>query len=104
MRAYLKMLERQATFVITPQPTQPPRYVAIEDQICDWFKILPPAQRQRPFSLAEIVAVAHLRGRYRDKPHPMNVGAALRKLNFRSGRDWSAGGRGTRVWFPPEVL
>ncbi len=57
---------------------------------------LSPAQRRRPFTMDELVA--RLQGRYSARPHPMNVGQALRALGYLQKRDWTRDGGGRRVW------
>ena len=62
------------------------------------MRSLPPVQRDRPWSMAEFLA--HLRGRYSARPHPMNVGQALRALGWTQRRDWTHEGGGRRYWYP----
>lgn len=67
------------------------------DQIIALMASLSPAQRNRPWSMDELVA--RIQGRYSARPHPMHVGTALRQLGWTSFRDWSvSGGCGRRVW------
>ena len=73
----------------------------LTDQIEDLMASLPPAQRDRPWSMPDLVG--RLEGRYRDRPHPANVGQALRALGWVQQRDWSAAGGGRRVWLPPRL-
>ena len=68
----------------------------LTDQIEDLMASLPPAQRDRDWAMADLVG--RLQGRYRDRPHPANVGQALRALGWAQQRDWSAAGGGRRVW------
>ena len=42
--------------------------------------------------------VARLQGRYSARPHPMNVGQALRALRWTQKRDWTRDGGGRRMW------
>jgi hypothetical protein len=53
-------------------------------------------QRDRPWSMDELVA--RLQGRYSARPHPMNVGQALRALGWTQRRDWTRDGGGRRMW------
>ncbi|TSA14897.1 MAG: hypothetical protein D4R79_02365 [Comamonadaceae bacterium] len=76
-------------------------HVQMDVQIQQLFAAMTPAQRQRPFTMAELLP--RLSGKYKALPHPMLVGAALRRLNFRSVRDWSVAGRGARVWVRVDV-
>ena len=70
--------------------------VELSDQITALMASLSPAQRDRPWSMDEFVS--RLKGRYSARPHPMNVGTALRQLGWTQRRDWSALGAGRRVW------
>ena len=66
-------------------------------QIEELMATLPPAERQRRWTMAEFVA--RLSGRYTARPHPMRVGEALRALGWQQRRDWSNdGGGGRRYW------
>ena len=60
------------------------------------MRSLSPTQRNRPWSMDELLP--RLRGRYSARPHPMNVGSALRQLGWRSKRDWTRDGDGRRIW------
>jgi hypothetical protein len=68
----------------------------LTDQITALMTSLPPAQRDRPWSIDELVA--RLQGRYSLSPHPMNVGQALRLLGWVTRRDWTRDGGGRRIW------
>lgn len=104
MRGYIAMLQRaNATANATAAAERAAavqlaaqEYVQLDVQIQRLLATMTPAQRQRPFSMAELLP--RLSGKYKGLPHPMLVGAALRRLNFRSVRDWSVAGRGARVW------
>lgn len=65
-------------------------------QIEALMRSLPPAQRNRSWSMEEFVARLH--GRYNSRPCAGNVGAALRRLGWTRHRDWSQDGGGRRVW------
>ena len=69
---------------------------SLEAQIADLMRGLPEAERYKRWTMAEFVA--RLSGRYADRPHPMNVGRALRALGWRHFRDWSHQGGGRRNW------
>ena len=60
------------------------------------MRSLSPAQRNRPWSMDELVA--RLKGHYSARPHAMNVGTALRQLGWVTRRDWTRDGGGRRVW------
>ena len=66
-------------------------------QLEAFLRTLPPAQRDRWWSIDEFVC--RLEGKYRDRPHPADVGRALRGLGWIRVRDWSTAGGGRRYWF-----
>ena len=68
----------------------------LTDQIEALMNSLPPVQRDRPWSMDELVA--RLQGRCSARPHPMHVGQALRVLGWTQRRDWTRYGEGRRVW------
>lgn len=70
----------------------------LDDQITELMRTFPPALRERPWSIAELVC--QLDGRYRAHPHAKHVGEALRRLGWRRVRLWTNGGDGQRVWLP----
>ncbi len=70
--------------------------IPLTDQIETLMRTLSPAQRNRHFTMNEFVA--RLQGRYSTRPHPMNVGTALRQLGWQTRRDWTRDGGGRRVW------
>lgn len=72
----------------------------LPEQIEALMRSLPPAQRNRPWSMAELVARLH--GRYNPNPCAGEVGRALRALGWTTQRDWSNRGAGRRVWLSPE--
>jgi len=65
-------------------------------QIQTFLRTLPPAQRDRWWSIDEFVC--RLEGKYRDRPHPADVGRALRALGWVRVRDFSREGGGRRYW------
>ena len=68
----------------------------LTEQVEALMRSLPPAQRNRPWAMDELVA--RLRGRYNARPCAGEVGDALRRLGWTRIRDWSKGGGGRRVW------
>ena len=64
----------------------------LADQIVSLMRSLPPVQRERPWSMEELVV--RLQGRYSARPQPMYIGQALRALG------WTRDGGGRRVWSP----
>jgi hypothetical protein len=73
----------------------------LTEQIEELMRSLPPQLRDRPWSMTDLVC--RLRGKYRDRPHPQQVGEALRKLGgWRRVRLYGKYD-GTRLWLPPGV-
>lgn len=68
------------------------------EQIIHWTKRLTPAQLGRRFSLEEVMALAGLKGRYREHASHRYTGEALRRCGFKQKRDWTAAGRNKRYW------
>lgn len=68
----------------------------LTEQIEALMLSLPPVQRDRPWSMEELIA--RLQGRYSARPHAMKVGQALRALGWTQRRDWTRGGGGRRYW------
>jgi hypothetical protein len=75
--------------------------IPLADQIEALMATLPPAQRDRAWSMEELVA--RLQGKYSASPHPMRIGQALRQLGWETRRDWSRDGGGRRVWVRQET-
>ena len=69
----------------------------LTEQIAELMLSLSPTLRDRPWSMEEFVA--RLKGQYNERPHAMNVGAALRAMGWASKRDWTHDGGGRRYWF-----
>jgi hypothetical protein len=68
----------------------------LTEQIEAFMRSLPPIQRDRPWSMDELLA--RLQGRFKTQPSAGDVGIALRKIGWTRSRDWSAGGSGRRYW------
>lgn len=71
----------------------------LTEQIEALMRSLPPVQRDRPWSMDELVA--RLQGRYHARPSAGDVGIALRKIGWTRIRIWSVVGAGRRVWMAP---
>jgi hypothetical protein len=108
MRSYIEQLkaitaeadrqrEEQARAKRPPlDPRMSEHWKPLTVQIDALMRSLPPVQRDRPWSMDELVA--RLKGRYSARPHPMNVGQALRALGWTTRREWTHDGSGRRVW------
>ena len=68
----------------------------LTEQITELMLSLPPAQRDRPWSIVDLQG--RLQGRYKDHPSLGNIGEALRALGWTRQRDWTRNGGGRRVW------
>lgn len=73
--------------------------VPLRDQIEELMASLPPAQRDRPWSMDEFVI--RLQGRFKARPHPMHIGQALRALGWTQKRDYTKSGGNRRFWISP---
>lgn len=79
---------------LRPLPTR--KVLPLTLQIEELMRSLPPALRDRPWSMVDLVG--RLQGQYRARPHAAGVGQSLRALGFIRVRDWSVAGGGRRVW------
>jgi hypothetical protein len=76
-----------------------PRSIDYAQVIREWFEAMPPASRQRRFTLEEICI--RFKGMYKDRPAFRVIAAAMRRLGWTEGRDWTNAGRNRRYWVPP---
>ena len=74
----------------------------LDQQITELMRSLPPALRNRPWTMDELVN--RLVGRYHDHPHAQHVGEALRRLGWKRERRWGEGYEGKRIWLPDFCL
>ena len=87
--------------VINRESTNPGKIEILDcyaDQIMKWSQHLSPVQLIRKYSIEEVMALACLRGRYRDKASFRYTGEALRRCGFVTKRDWTVAGRNKRFW------
>lgn len=78
-----------------------PTSARYQNAIERWLATLTPAQRQRRFSMGEIVKLAGVIG-INGKPASVQVmGDALHACGFVHKRDWTTAGRNTRYWALP---
>jgi hypothetical protein len=91
----IKQLQLQlVSLSASPKAVKP-----LDVQIVELMRTLPPQLRDRFWSMSELVA--RLSGKYRERPHPQNVGAALLRLGWRKERRYGQGYGGRRLWLPP---
>ena len=98
-RKELKALKEAAERKSTPIQESDSRVhceVSIQDQIQMLMNTLPINQQSRSWSMEELCM--RISGKYHEKPHPMDVARALRRLGWESTRDWSKNGGGRRLW------
>lgn len=67
-------------------------------QITSWVASMTTLQRQRTYTLEEIIALAGLKGYFRARASNQYTGEALRRSNFYPTRDWTNLGRNKRYW------
>ena len=91
----LKSLDREADAL-----KQLARAKPLDVQITELMQSLPPAMRDRPWNMAELTS--RLQGKYRDRPHPQQVGEALRKLGWYRVRLYGEYD-GARLWLPANL-
>lgn len=105
MRAYLAQLQRQvgqtadAERITADNVTAPKTVKPLDQQITELMRSLPPALRNRPWAIHDLVN--RLEGRYQDRPHAQGVGQALRRLGWQRIRPENSEGQGRRMWLPP---
>ncbi len=97
-KQYERQQPQRLSQAVTDERKELQRAKPLEVQIREYIDSLPPLLRERPITMAEVIN--QLTGRYRDKPHPQHVGAALRALGYRHVRLWGKKGEGKRVWVP----
>ena len=102
LRESVNRLVREATATTSMAPDTHVATEHIADgyvtQITKWTQCLTPAQLGRCFSMDEVMALAGLKGRYRDHASVRYTGEALRRCGFKQKRDWTAAGRNKRYW------
>ncbi len=102
LRESVNRLVREATATTTMAPHEHAATGSITDdyvtEITRWTQRLTPAQLGRCFSMEEVIALAGLKGRYRDCASVRYTGEALRRSGFKQKRDWTAAGRNKRYW------
>ncbi len=102
LRESVNRLVREASATASMPPSKNDISAPIVDgyveQIIRWTQRLTPAQLGRSFSLEELMALAGLKGRYREHASLRYTGEALRRCGFKQQRDWTTAGRNKRYW------
>lgn len=76
--------------------TQRKAPTSLEEQISRYMGSLTKAQRDRPWSITELLP--HLTGKYKERPATRLVAQALQRLGWEQKRDWTKLGRNRRLW------
>lgn len=106
MTAYIKSLNvlvAQQNARFTEQKTQltnsaRDRLSPLQDRLSRLLETIPMELQREGLSLASLQA--GLRGRWRGRSHPGELGVALRNLGFKRKRDWKGEGGFQALWFP----
>lgn len=100
LRDTVNRLVREAAVISQSHTHLPPGSIADSyvTQITRWSQQLTPAQLSRRYSMEEVMALAGLKGRYRDHASVRYTGEALRRCGFVTKRDWTTAGRNKRFW------
>ncbi len=72
-------------------PSVPP----LVDQLRELLANMAPAQRAR---ISIPLLLPHLKGKYREHPHFIQIAKALRALGYRQVRSWKSADLGRRYW------
>lgn len=106
MKAYAAMLEKMANAAnaaaeksVAAKQAATKMVKPLDQQIVELMRSLPPALRDRPWSIQDLVN--RLEGRFRQRPHSQGVGQALRRLGWCRIRPGDASGGERRMWLPP---
>lgn len=70
----------------------------LEEKLVPWIESLTPAQLQRPYTTIEVIKLALLTGKYRERPALQEVAQLLRKHGFEHKRSWTNASRNQRYW------
>lgn len=102
LRAQLEQLREQSLISTQPEPFAEKKCPEIVDEyttlIRNWQEHSAPIQRQRVFTIDELIRLTNLNGRFRIHASHRYTGEALRRCGFKQKRDWSKAGRNKRYW------
>ena len=103
LRQQIERIKAEAHAINSRTPVRPTKLVSLTEkythQITEWLASLSPLQKQRKYTLLEIIALSGLAGHYRPRASNQYTGAALRRAGFKSKRMWPTEGPSTRYWF-----
>lgn len=102
LRQQIDKLKAETLELNAKAPTCPTKPISLidhyTDQITTWIESMTALQRQRTYTLEEIIALAGLKGHFRSRASNQFTGEALRRSNFYPKRDWTNSGRNKRYW------
>jgi len=102
LRQQIDKLKAETLELNSRPSTRPTKPISLIDiythQITEWVGSMTVLQRQRTYTLEEIIALAGLKGHFRSRASNQFTGEALRRSNFYPQRDWSTSGRNKRYW------
>lgn len=102
LRQQIDKLKAETIELNSKPPTCPTKPISLieqyTNQITSWVASMTALQRQRTYTLKEIIALAGLKGHFRSRASNQFTGEALRRSNFYPKRDWTNLGRNKRYW------
>jgi len=102
LRQQIEKLKAETLELNSKPPTRPTKPISLIDhytnQITTWVASMAAIQRQRTYTLEEIIALAGLKGHFRSRASNQFTGEALRISGFTSKRNWTNSGRNKRYW------
>jgi hypothetical protein len=102
LRQQIDKLKAETLELNSRPSTRPTKPISMIDhythQITTWIASMTALQRQRTYTLEEIIALAGLKGHFRSRASNQFTGEALRRSNFYPKRDWTNSGRNKRYW------
>jgi hypothetical protein len=102
LREQIEHLREQARLSAQQKPTDKNMDSKIVDEyttrIRNWQEHSAPIQRQRLFTIDELIRLTNLNGRFRINASHRYTGEALRRCGFKQKRDWTVSGRNKRYW------
>lgn len=78
--------------------TNNPHIYTLEEKLVLWIQSSTPAQLQKPYTTIEVIKLASLTGKYRERPALQEVAQLLRKHGFIHKRSWTNANRNQRYW------
>ena len=85
MSAYIRMLNEELA-----RQEEQPTSSHLRTRFTQWYNLLPPASRDRPFAMSEFEAALKTQGRY--------ISPLLLELGWQRKRKWSTAGQYHRYW------